>query len=57
MGARQKLNVAYFNGCLLLAAIVGTSAESGFVFLLALIVPVMGGYASGEIRPGGRAIR
>ena len=40
MGARQKLNVAYFHCCLILAAIVGASAESGLVFLLALIVLV-----------------
>ena len=53
MGARQKLNVAYFNGCLILAAVVGASAESGVVFLLALITLVMGSYASGDIRPGG----
>ncbi len=50
-GARQKLNVAYFNGCLILAALVGASAESGLVFVLALIALVMGGYASGDIRP------
>ena len=57
MGARQKLNVAYFNGCLILAAVIGASAESGLGFVLALIVLVMGGYASGEIRPGGRTSR
>ena len=56
-GARQKLTVAYVNGSLIFAAILGASAESGLVFLLALIVLVMGGYSSGEIRPGGRAIR
>ncbi len=50
-GARQKLNVAYFNGCLILAAIIGGSAESGLVFVLALIALVLGGYASGDIRP------
>ncbi len=51
VGARRKLNVAYLNGCLLLAAVVGASAESGLGFLLALIVLVMGGHVSGEIRP------
>lgn len=50
-GARQKLNVAYFNGCLILAAFVGAMTGSGLAFLLALIVLVMGGYASGDIRP------
>ena len=43
--------MAYFNGCLILAAIIGASAESGLVFLLALIAPVLGGYAIGDIRP------
>ena len=50
-GARQKLNVAYFNGCLILAAVIGASTGDGLVFVLVLIVLVMGGYASGEIRP------
>ncbi len=50
-GARQKLNVAYFKGCLILAAILGASAGSGLAFLLALIAPVAGGYVSGDIRP------
>lgn len=51
VGARRKLNVADLNGCPILAAIVGASAESGPGFLLALIVLVMGGDASGKIRP------
>ncbi len=57
MGVRQKLNVASFHGCLILAAVVGASAGSGLVFLLALIVLVVGGYVCGDIRPRGRARR
>ncbi len=51
MGARQKLNVAYFNGCLILAAVIGAFTGSGLVFLVALVALVFGGYVSGDIRP------
>ncbi len=56
MNARNKLNVAYANGCLAIAALVGMMAESGAVFLLALAALVVGGIASGDIRvrPKGR---
>ncbi len=50
-GGRQKLNVAYFNGCLILAAVIGAFTGSGLVFLFALIAPVTIGYASGDMRP------
>ncbi len=50
-GARQKLNVAYFNGCLILAALVGAFTGSGLIFLVALVALVLGGYVSGDIRP------
>jgi len=53
VGTRHKLNVAYLNGCLILAAVIGASTGDGLVFVLVLIVLVMGGYASGEIRHGG----
>ncbi len=51
MSARNKLNVAAVNGCLLLAALVGAMAESGAVFLLALAALIAGGIAGGDIRP------
>ena len=51
MSARNKLNVATVNGCLLIAAFVGTMAGSWAVFLLALAALVAGGIASGDIRP------
>ena len=51
MNARNKLNVAYANGCLVLAALVGAMAESSAVFLLAFAALMIGGVASGDIRP------
>ena len=50
MSARHKLNVTYFNGCLLLAALIGMAASSWPVFLLALIVFVISSLHTGEIR-------
>ncbi len=50
MGARQKLNTAYFNGCLIIAALVGLLAQSWTVFWLALIVSLGLCCHSGEIR-------
>ena len=56
MNARNKLNVAALNGCLIFAALVGMMAESGAVFLLALAALIAGGIVSGDIRirPRGR---
>ena len=51
MNARNKLNVAYANGCLLLAALAGMMAGSSAVFLLAFAALMIGGVASGDIRP------
>ncbi len=50
MGARQKLNVAYFNGCLIVAGLVGLVAQSGTMFWLALVVSFGLCCHSGEIR-------
>ncbi len=60
MGARQKLNAAYFNGCLIVSGLVGLVAQSWTLFWLALIVSLALCCHSGEIRhrPGpGRAVR
>jgi len=38
MGAKQKLNVANLGGCLLIASIFGSAAQSWFVFFMLLIV-------------------
>ena len=54
MGARQKLNTAYFNGALLLSAFVGLATESFALFLIALAVSLAGACHSGDIRPNGR---
>jgi hypothetical protein len=48
--ARTKLNVAYFNGCLLVAALFGLVAESWAVFLAALAVLIGCGIYCDEIR-------
>ncbi len=54
MGARQKLNAAYLNGGLLIAAFIGIAAESWSLFLLVLVVSVVSSCYSGDIRPGPR---
>ncbi len=56
MGARQKLNSAYFNGCLFVATLVGLVARSWAMFWLALVVMVVACCHSGDIRhrPHGR---
>ena len=48
--ARQKLNVAYFHGCLIVAAMVGLVGQSRALFWLALIVSLGLCCHSGEIR-------
>jgi hypothetical protein len=52
MGARQKLNGAYFNGSLVIAALVGLVTESWPVFLVALAVLLGFNLLLWEIRPG-----
>ncbi len=51
MGARQKLNTAYFNGGLMLAAVVGFAANSWWVFFLVLTFTMAASIYSGNIRP------
>ena len=50
MGARQKLNAAYFNGCLIVSGLVGLVAQSWTLFWLSLVVSVALCSHSGEIR-------
>jgi hypothetical protein len=50
MSARQKLNLAYFHGALILAALIGMAAQSWAIFWVALIVLTAGGCYAGEIR-------
>jgi hypothetical protein len=49
--ARTKLNVAYFNGSLLVASLFGLVAGSWAVFMAALAVLIACGVYGGEIRP------
>lgn len=51
MGARQKLNKAFFNGSLLVAGVVGIIAESWVAFGLTLLVLLAVNLCAGEIRP------
>ena len=55
MSARTKLNVAYANGCPLLAAVLGLLTGSWPVFVAALAVSVVGCFYTGEIRLTGRS--
>ncbi len=54
MGARRKLNSAYFNGCLVVAGLLGWLTESWTAFLVALVVLVGTAWNCGDIRPGQR---
>ena len=54
MGARQKLNVAYLEGGLILAVAFGILAQSWAVFWVTLAVLIGGGLHAGTIRLGGR---
>lgn len=51
MGARQKLNAAYFQGSLVVAAFAGRIAQSWAVFIVVLAVLVGVCLYAGEIRP------
>jgi 4-hydroxybenzoate polyprenyltransferase len=53
MGARQKLNAAYFNICLLIAAASGLVFQSWLAFLVALVSMLVSAAYSGVIRHGG----
>jgi hypothetical protein len=54
MGARHKLNSAYFMGSILLAGVMGGLTQSWAVFFVALVVLVACNLAAGEIRPNRR---
>ena len=51
MGARQKLNAAYFHGSLLLAAIAGWLAQSWLVFFVTVAILLVLNLYAREIRP------
>ena len=50
MSAKHKLNAAYVNGALIIAAIAGMATGSVGVFLLVAIVLIIGGMQDGSIR-------
>jgi hypothetical protein len=54
MGARRKLNEAFFTGSVLLAGAAGALAQSWAVFFIALAVLLLSNLYRDEIRPGGR---
>jgi hypothetical protein len=57
MGAREKLNGAFFNGALFLAGVAGLLTRSWAVFLLTFIVAIVLACCGDDIRPtagGGR---
>jgi hypothetical protein len=54
MGARSKLNVAFLNGSVFVAALVGWLCKSWAAFGLVLAVLLIGNFVMGEIRPGKR---
>jgi hypothetical protein len=54
MGARQKLNQAFFNGSLLFAIVAGAITQSWAVFAITGLVSLCVNLHSGGIRPGRR---
>ena len=51
MNARHKLNLAYVNGALVIAGVLGMLAKSWPLFWLSLIVVIVTQLGSGGIRP------
>jgi hypothetical protein len=52
MGARQKLNIAFINGALLIGAVAGLVFKSWAVFVVAAVVLIGGAIYCGDVRPG-----
>jgi len=57
MFAREKLNRASLNGCILIAGIIGLLAGSWIAFVVALAVAAALAAYSGDIRLGPRSRR
>jgi hypothetical protein len=55
MGARQKLNAAYFQGSVVVAAVAGLLADSWPVFFITLAVLVGANLCAGDIRPNNKS--
>jgi hypothetical protein len=54
MPARERLNAAYFQGSVLLAALIGWACSSWAAFVAAPVVLLGGNLLAGEIRPAKR---
>ncbi len=54
MAARQKLNVAFVNGALIVAAVAGWVFKSSEVFVATAVVLIAGAVYGGDVRPGPR---
>jgi hypothetical protein len=54
MSARRKLNAAFFNGSIIVAAVIGLLFESWTAFAVVLALLLVGSLLAGEIRPGNR---
>lgn len=50
MGAKRKLNGAYFNGAVIVASVIGWLAGSWMAFLAALGMLLVASVMAGEIR-------
>lgn len=57
MGARQKLNRAAINGCLIIAGLFGAACGSWLVFSVALALAIVLALSDGDIRPKARRRR
>jgi hypothetical protein len=51
MNARGKLNVAFINGAIVLAAVAGVLSQSWIVFVVFLVGGVLASLHLGNIRP------
>ena len=51
MNARGKLNVAYVNGVVFVAGLLGLATNSGTAFLLAAAVLLITSWQAGSLRP------
>jgi hypothetical protein len=54
LAARQKLNVAFVNGALIVAAVTGWFFKSLAVFIVTAVVLIAGAIYCGDVRPGPR---
>jgi hypothetical protein len=54
MNARTKLNYAYIEGSLLIAALLGLVLQSWPIFFAALVALLIGNVVNGGIRPSRR---